>query len=110
MAERNKLTESQLNKQARDVFRLVEKMYEYVFYRNHQTLGMEKGRPDWEGIIDGQFLAIELKVKNNKLSKDQEKQRERIMKAGGLWFTCYSIEEVVAALQRFNIKNIEIAA
>jgi hypothetical protein len=105
----NKLTELQLTKQVRDTLKIVEKTEGVYWDRNHQTLGMRRGRPDFELVINGQFTAIELKVGKGKLSKDQLREKERVQKAAGLWFTCYSLDDFIAVLKRFHIRRFELA-
>src|SRR3972149_6798080 len=91
-----------LTKQVTKFLQLVEGMYDICCYRNHQSLGSRKGRPDFEIILKYQGYActiyIELKTGNNQLSPTQQLERERIRKAGGIYYICRSLENLVDIL------------
>ena len=59
----------------------------------------EKGISDIIGCLpSGQFLAIEVKVKGNKPSPEQEAFILKVKAAGGKAFVAYSLEDVIREL------------
>lgn len=54
----------------------------------------EKGAPDIIILINGYYVALELKVNDNDMSEAQKIHRKRILHAGGYHYTPRSIEEV----------------
>ena len=52
-----------------------------------------KGAPDLITCINGEFVAFELKVKENKPQPDQIIHERRIKRSGGKHYYPYSIEE-----------------
>ena len=63
------------------------------------------GIPDILGVLEGKFIAIELKVGKNKPTKLQLHTVEKIRKAGGLADVCWSLEEVKEVLKNGEGKN-----
>ena len=59
-----------------------------VFFENIQQV-VKVGTPDRLCCINGQFVALELKVRGGVLSKVQYLKLARIKKAGGLAFVVY---------------------
>ena len=106
-----KTTEHDLTRFCTRLFQWAEKLHpKFCWYRNHQTLGCRPGRPDFELIIGGRFYGLELKSPGGKgkLSPAQEREKERILKAGGQFFICLTPEDVVAVLHRLGINRISL--
>ena len=65
-----------------------------IYYSNNHGGGYAgKGRPDLFLCIDGKFVAVELKVKNNQLEPPQILHRDRILRSGGQHYVCRTVEE-----------------
>lgn len=67
-----------------------------------------KGAPDLIGCYNGVFLAIECKVGKNVLSPAQQIHKKRILEAGGVHLTPYTLEEFITeleAVRKWLIKN-----
>lgn len=62
-------------------------------------LGTRSGSPDILCCLRGRFVAIELKVKRDKLRPKQVEQRRLIEQAGGLWIQARRLEDVQDALE-----------
>ena len=58
----------------------------------------ERGCPDILCCIDGRFWAIEIKEVNDRISKIQQKQLDRIATAGGGWLVVRSLDDVAAVM------------
>lgn len=54
-----------------------------------------KGTADLLVCYKGMFIAVECKVKNNKLSPAQEIQRKRVLSAGGTYIVPYTLEQFI---------------
>lgn len=60
----------------------------------------QRGMPDRIGICkDGRFLGIEFKANNRPLSEYQEKIRQEIEDAGGVFIICRCIEDIIDGLE-----------
>lgn len=57
--------------------------------------GVRRGAADIHAIIKGRAVSIEIKIGRDKMSNDQHKERERIEKAGGLYFIARSMGEFI---------------
>lgn len=55
--------------------------------------GMRLGTADIHAIIAGRAVSIEVKVGKDRMSDHQFKERERVEKAGGLYFVARSMDE-----------------
>src|SRR3990172_8831243 len=106
-----------LTKQVTKFLQIMEGIYPICWYRNHQTLGSRKGRPDFEIILDALYLNddsyvetiyIELKIGNNKLSNSQLKEQQRIEKAGAQYHICRSLEDVAQIFYNHGYTRFEI--
>ena len=62
--------------------------------KTHGDMTTEPGIPDLLCCYKGQFIAIEVKVNNNKPSPQQGIHCRKIMKAGGITLIAWSLEEV----------------
>lgn len=51
-------------------------------------------------LIDGRFLAVEVKAKGNKATEEQAAFLAKVAKAGGVAILAYSIDDVQTALER----------
>ena len=63
----------------------------------------EKGRPDFEIIWNGQFYGWELKTDKGELSEFQEKQKERIEAAGGIYEIIRSYDDAIHKINSYGI-------
>lgn len=63
-------------------------------YRKNQSRHSLKGVSDIIGIVDGRFIAIEVKNRTGKLSPEQRQFINKINVSGGLAFVARSIEDV----------------
>jgi hypothetical protein len=88
---------------------LCRSIVRYIFeiggnaYKNLGGLGQRKGRPDIEGCVKGRYVAIEPKTGTGKLSPDQERERDRILDAGGIFIEARSFDDVE---QRFVAEGL----
>ncbi len=81
-----------------------------VFWRNQTGFTMEDGRgiryglakgsSDLIGIVDGRFVALEVKAGKGRTSKDQETFFRCVRRAGGFACAVWSVEEALAAIER----------
>lgn len=55
--------------------------------------GMRRGTADIHAIIWGKAISIEIKIGADRMSTHQHKERERIERAGGLYFVARSMDE-----------------
>jgi Holliday junction resolvase len=74
----------------------------WFVYRNHQSLGSHPGLADLTAVRDGRVVWIEVKRPGGRLSKDQEKFAEEIRRHGGRYVVASSVEEALAAVERFD--------
>jgi hypothetical protein len=63
--------------------KVLEELKAYYFFPA-TGYGGRKGVPDIIACYDGKFVGIECKAKNNKPTKLQQKELDRIKKAGGI--------------------------
>jgi len=104
-----KETEQQIQKTIIDYLRLKQ----YVVFKHHSTgFTVREGatvpfRYGDRGIADiigcsptGRFLAIEVKRRGGKISPDQTNFIERIQAKGGCAFVAYSLDDVIAEVER----------
>jgi penicillin-binding protein-related factor A (putative recombinase) len=63
-----------------------------------------RGIPDLIGVINGRFVAIELKVQGNRADPLQMHYLKKIAEAGGLSFVMHpeNVEEVLTQLRALN--------
>ncbi len=60
-----------------------------------------RGQADIQGVLlNGSFVAIEVKVGRNKPSPEQERFLEEIKRRGGVAFVAYSLDEVINKINR----------
>jgi len=71
--------------------------------RSKKALGTKAGWPDIEIFSNGKVLFIELKIDKNKLSDDQKIIHARIKSNGFNVVTCWTLEEVKAALFDYKL-------
>lgn len=55
--------------------------------------GMRRGTADIHAIIQGKAVSIEIKIGRDRMSEHQHKERERIERAGGMYFVARSMNE-----------------
>jgi Holliday junction resolvase len=74
-----------------------------IYYVNVFGAGRTgKGTPDILACINGQFVAMELKVRHNQMQDDQVIRRKQILASGGLHYTPRTKEEVVNILDSLD--------
>ncbi|TAN14112.1 MAG: hypothetical protein EPN37_12295 [Chitinophagaceae bacterium] len=66
--------------------------------------GMRRGTADIHAIIKGKAVSIEIKIGKDRMSEFQHKERERIEKAGGLYFMAKDMPDFIKWYQ----SNFEI--
>ena len=72
------------------------------FWKNAAGIGQEAGEPDLEGVLDGRFIAIEVKRPLlGAVSPLQKKAIREIRAAGGCAMIGIYADEVVEAVQRY---------
>jgi penicillin-binding protein-related factor A (putative recombinase) len=62
-----------------------------------------RGAADILGVVQGRFVAIEVKKGRNRTSKEQDKFLDDILAAGGIAFVARSIPEVIENLRKFGV-------
>jgi hypothetical protein len=62
----------------------------------------QKGTSDLHGIINSIHISIELKMKGDTQSKDQEETQRQVEKAGGIYLLIRSFEQFYKFYQEFN--------
>lgn len=62
-----------------------------------------RGVADILGVINGRFIAIEVKRPKGKVSDHQELFLQSIVDAGGIAFVAYSLDDVTINLQKFGV-------
>lgn len=66
---------------------------------------VRKGMSDIIGIVEGRFLAIEVKSENGTLTPDQKSFILDVNESGGIAFVARSIQDVVTNLTKFFPEN-----
>jgi hypothetical protein len=74
----------------------------WVHSRMDKKTANRKGVPDFIVCYQGVFVGIEAKVGGNKPTDEQMEQLEAIMEAGGHGALVYSLDEVIALLNRID--------
>lgn len=67
-------------------------------YRKAKSKHIIRGVSDILGVLDGRFVAIEVKKPGGKVSEHQQNYLDRINKEGGIGFVAYSVEDVTKEL------------
>jgi len=62
-----------------------------------------KGAADILGVINGRFIAIEVKKPKGKISDSQEAFLQSIVDAGGVAFIARSLDDVLINFQKFGV-------
>lgn len=60
--------------------------------------GLAVGSADLIGMVDGRFLAVEVKAANGRMSDDQRIWRDVVRGLGGVYILARSVDEAVAAV------------
>jgi Holliday junction resolvase len=77
----------------------------YRFNRNpHRITGVS----DILGVMDGRFLAIEVKSAKGRVSPTQKLFLEHVIAAGGIAFVAKSVNQVALELAKYFPENTEI--
>ena len=66
------------------------------------TFGLCVGSSDLIGIYKGRFLAVEVKAKGKKPTKEQINFIDFINKFGGIAGVCYSVEDFLKLIDLYN--------
>jgi len=67
-----------------------------------------KGIADIHAVYKGKHLSIEVKIGKDRMSEAQEKEKERIEAAGGLYFIARDMESFIQWFDSaVNIKNVK---
>lgn len=61
-----------------------------------------KGKPDLVLCYDGQFIAFELKVGNNKMQSDQRIHQKKILRAGGKHYSPRTFDEFIDIMEELG--------
>ncbi len=102
-----------LTKQVTQFLKIMEGLHGICWYRNHQSLGSRRGRPDFEVLLHNEWndfvtIYIELKAGKGELSSYQQTERERINRAGGEYHIVRSLEELVKLFIQYGYVRVEI--
>lgn len=87
-----KITERDITRQIRGYL----KMKVPCHWKQWQGLGSTPGVPDVVGCYRGRFIGIEIKTPQGRMSPHQEKWRQLIEEAGGIYIMARSFEDVIA--------------
>lgn len=63
------------------------------------TAGLCRGSSDIIGLVDGRFVAIEVKSKIGRVSSDQQRFIDIVIESGGIAGVARSIDEAVAIVE-----------
>ena len=96
----NKLYDSESEFQ-RDAIKYIESRNGYIVKVTVSSYN-KKGTPDLIICFKGRFVAIELKVKDNKPSKIQETKMKQIVRAGGIAKPAWTIQEIKEILDEIS--------
>ena len=87
------MNELELSQRVRDYFRSLAPEVKAIRIAQSQYSGTT-GTSDWLLCIKGNFVALELKIGDNKPTKKQDLFLREIIDAGGISLVCYSLDEV----------------
>lgn len=73
----------------------------------HPADRYKRGIPDIIGVMNGKFIAIELKVKGRKPSTLQKVTLNRIEKNGGEAYVAWSLKEVIDIIEKLEEEQNE---
>jgi len=62
--------------------------------------GMRKGTADIHAIVSGRAVSIEVKIGRDKMSEAQHRERDRVERAGGLYYVAKSMAGFIEWYQR----------
>ena len=73
-------------------------------HQTHLIFFGVKGEADLQGIIypRGRFLAIEVKTNSGRLTKEQERWRDMIIKFGGAYIEARSLDDAISGVKKYN--------
>lgn len=61
-----------------------------------------KGTADIVGVINGLYMAIEIKIGPDRQSREQEQEEARIIKAGGIYFLAKTFPDFLKTFESFR--------
>ena len=96
-----KITEKDITRWIRHFLKLND-IYHWKHWQGGFTA--QNGVSDILGLVNGRFLAIEVKKPGGKLSKKQIEFIEQIRKHGGIAFKAESVKDVIKYLTKEGIK------
>ena len=68
-----------------------------------KAMGLRPGWPDIQILYRGRFIGIELKSGKGRVSPEQDEVAKAIWGAGGSWFVCCSVDQVMLSLRDMGI-------
>lgn len=72
-------------------------------WKNHQTLGSYRGVADLTAVKHGRVVFIEVKTAAGRLSEDQKRFRDDLLRAGGTYILARSVEDAERALKLMEV-------
>ena len=70
----------------------------FYFHKHLGGIGQRKGLPDFDAVINGQYIAIEVKTGQGRLSAPQLDERDAILRAGGHYIVG-DVEDIIEQLE-----------
>ncbi len=93
------ILEAEITKDIRDYL----KIRGIFHYKQWQGLGSLHGISDIIGILNGRYLAVEVKGLSKVPSDKQQDFLDRVNDEGGIGIVVHSVEELISELRQFNI-------
>ncbi len=94
-----KILEKEITKGIRDYLKLRGIWH----YKQWQGLGSLHGISDIIGILNGRYLAVEVKGLNKIPSEKQQAFLDRVTDEGGIGLVVHSVEELISELRQFDV-------
>ncbi len=73
----------------------------FYYHKHLGSVGQRPGLPDFDVVIGGRYIAVEVKTGNGRLSRAQQAEREAIERAGGIYLAG-DVETIVAQLENIR--------
>jgi hypothetical protein len=71
----------------------------YISYGLRDLAGKVAGTPDLIGIVDGRFLALEVKLPDKKPTREQRRRLQEIRDHDGIAEVVHSVDEAIAMVE-----------
>ncbi len=94
-----KILEKEITKGIRDYLKLRGIWH----YKQWQGLGSLHGISDIIGILNGRYLAVEVKGLGKVPSEKQQTFLDRVKDEGGIAIVVHSVEELISELRQFKV-------